>query len=110
MTLKGEQSPSISERLQGAGITEVVVIDNTFDEPTVSDVVEEDIDEFWAVVRSNEQLRQEMASMGIDTGEVEDVDARDEEAFAKLWGIRGDGSQIAKTARERLFGTFLGML
>ena len=107
MTLKGQQSPSISERLRGAGVTEVIVIDNTFDEPTVSDVDESAINEFWAVVRGNEQLRQEMASMGIDTGEVEDADARDEEAFAKLWGIRDDGSQIAKAARESLYGIFL---
>ena len=107
MTLNGEESPSISERLQRAGITEVVVIDNTFDEPTLSDLVEEDIDRFWAVVRGNDQLLKELESMGIDTGEVEDIDARDEEAFAKLWEIRDAGSQIAKAATENLFGSLL---
>ena len=108
MTSKGEESPSIKERLQRAGVAEVVVIDNTFDKPTLSDLVEGDIDVFWGVVRGNNQLRQELGSMGIETSEVVgDIDARDEEAFAKLWERREDGSQIAKVAAEHLFGRIL---
>ena len=108
MTSKVEESPSINERLQRAGIAEVLVIDNIFDEPTLSDLVEGDIDVFWGVVRGNNQLRQKLESMGIETGEVvEDIDARDEEAFGKLWEIRDDGSEITKAAREHLFGRIL---
>ena len=108
MTSNGAVSPSIGERLQRAGITEVVVIDNTFDKPSLSDLVERDIDVFWGVVRGNTQLREELEAMGIDASEyVEDIDLRDEVAFAKLWKIREDGSQIAKAATENLFGGIL---
>ena len=108
MTSNVAVSPSISERLQRAGITEVVVIDNTFDKPTLSDLVERDIDVFWGVVRGNAQLREQLETMGIDASEyVEDIDARDEVAVAKLWEIRDDGSQIGKAATENLFGSIL---
>ena len=103
MISKGEETPSISQRLQNAGITEVVVIDNTFDDPTLLDLDEGDIDAFWGVVRGNDNLCRELELMGINTGEVEDVDARDEEAFARLWEIRDNESDIANTAKEFLF-------
>ena len=48
-----------------------------------------------------------MESMDIDTGEVEDIDTRDEAAFAKLWEIRDDESEIAQTANNILFTAVL---
>ena len=108
MTSNGAETPSIGERLQRAGITEVVVIDNTFDKPTLSDLFERDIDVFWGVVRGNTDLQEELEAMGIDSSEhVEDIDARDEMAFAKLWEKGEDGSEIAKAAKENLFGIIL---
>ena len=107
MLSKGEETPSIRERLQRGGITEVVVIDNSFDDPTLLDLAEGDIDAFWSVVQGNVSLRRQMEAMDIDTGEVEDIDARDEAAFAKLWAIKDDESEIAQTANNILFKAVL---
>ena len=108
MTSIGQESPSVSERLHRAGISDVVVIDNTFDTPSISDLVEGELEIFWSAVTGSQQLCQELEELGIETGSwVDDLDERDEKAFDTLWQLRDDGSEIAKAATEHLFGRIL---
>ena len=98
----------IRKRLNEAGIKKVVVADNLFDSPSVSELTDE-LADFLNFVGREDDLIEKLHGMGIGTPGVDEIVIEDVDnaAIAELWRNREDGSKMSKFAKENLFPVVL---
>lgn len=91
-------------RLNEAGVKKVVLADNLFDSPTVSELSQE-LGDFLNLVGREDDLVTTLQEMGIGTVGVDEIviDDIDNPAIEKLWNSRDDGTRISEFAKEKLF-------
>lgn len=99
MTLSERTADFLRQRLASASISTAVVVDDAFDTPTV-DRLQMELSDFWNLVEREDDLLEELKSLGI---EAEFEDDLDDEAIAVLWAKREDSSPLIDHANRTLF-------
>lgn len=93
----------IKALLSDGGVTKVVVVDNVFGIPTLSEV--EEIDDFCNLVEREESLLADLQALNIE--DLDDIRDIDDAVVAALWTARDDGSDIPQAAKRTLLSSLL---
>ena len=99
MTLSDQTRDFLQERLNQAGITTAVVMDDAFDTPTLSRLQDE-VFNFWNLIERDDGLHEALESLGIEADFEDDIG---NDAIATLWSRRDDGGRLIDHANGTLF-------
>ena len=99
MEFSDETRGFLKERLNQAGISTAVVIDDAFDPPTLSSL-EGEVSDFWNLIERDDELREQLESFGIPAESEDDIT---EETIAVLWSRRKESTPLVDHANRTLF-------
>src|ERR1700683_1620633 len=93
----------LGKHLADLGITVAAIVDDAYDIPTRESLNQGEVDSFWGAIERNDQLIGALHTLAANaiTGP---ADIKND-AIKNLWEAKGDGSELARHAREQLFAT-----
>jgi hypothetical protein len=110
MTLDAAQPSLIdaaSKRLSDAGVTAAMLIDDAYDTPSSDTLAAGAVLDFWTTVKEDEGQLEQLCE--VKKGIISEQDI-DDVVIQWLWKNHDNGSDLAKTACEHLFGERLEKL
>lgn len=90
---------TIKTSLQSEEITEVAIVDDAYDVPTL-DSFRGEIDDFWAEIERDEEMRNELKTLNLDIERSEDID---DAAIKILWEQREQLDKLKSPCDKTLF-------
>lgn len=99
MTLSNQTRDFLQARLDHAGITTAVVVDDAFDTPTV-DRLQNEVSDFWNLIEREGGLYDELARIGVRAASEDEID---DDAIAMLWSKRAEDTPLIEHANRTLF-------
>lgn len=96
----------VEHRLKTLGITSVAIVDDAYDPPT-RDVMQAEVDDFWARIERDEAALEELRTFGIKADNAAQIS---DTLLAELWARRDALGALRAPVNEELFGNRLEML
>ncbi len=91
---------TIKTGLQSEEITEVAIIDDAYDVPTLDSFRAGEIDDFWAEIERDDEMREELKTLDLDIKSSEDIS---DAAIQILWEKREQLDKLKSQCNNTLF-------
>lgn len=104
MTSSKESDPieEFGQHLRDSGFSRAVIIDDAYDNPTVDSLLRGEIGDFWNMVEREQDLLNELSSLGLDISDEEDIN---DTTLSTFWDRRSELDDLRRPVEDILFAT-----